>query len=133
MNDHREIVEALANGINPITGEMLPDESPYNDPTVIRALFSVLQDPPAKKFKRKKPNSKRDVIPKKTTEQKQAENIENGRPRNAGLPWNADLEKELTMLFKAGSSIEDLSNAFERTELSIQKALEKLELIEVTE
>jgi hypothetical protein len=32
-----------ANGINPITGEILPDASPYNDPAVIRALFEALR------------------------------------------------------------------------------------------
>ncbi|EGU61756.1 hypothetical protein VINI7043_21551 [Vibrio nigripulchritudo ATCC 27043] len=39
MDRHLEIVEALANGINPQTGEVLPSESPYNSPDVIRALF----------------------------------------------------------------------------------------------
>ena len=35
----KEIIEALANGIDPETGEILPAQSPVNNPQVIRALF----------------------------------------------------------------------------------------------
>lgn len=37
------IIEALANGADPTTGELLPESSPYNSPQVIRALFQALQ------------------------------------------------------------------------------------------
>src|SRR3970040_1149350 len=37
------IIEALANGVDPTTGEVLPDASPYNDPSIIRALFVSLK------------------------------------------------------------------------------------------
>jgi hypothetical protein len=36
----KEIIEALANGINPETGEILPAQSNFNSPQVIRALFA---------------------------------------------------------------------------------------------
>ena len=42
LDEAKNIVTALANGIDPTTGEVLPQESPYNDPTVIRALFTVI-------------------------------------------------------------------------------------------
>jgi hypothetical protein len=38
----KEIVTLLANGTDPTTGEVFADESPYNHPMVIRALFTVL-------------------------------------------------------------------------------------------
>ncbi|WP_230854109.1 hypothetical protein [Vibrio campbellii] len=44
MEAHWKVIEALANGTNPITGEALPSESLYNEPIVIRAMFAVLQD-----------------------------------------------------------------------------------------
>lgn len=44
MEAHWKVIEALANGTNPITGEELSSESLYNDPIVIRAMFAVLQD-----------------------------------------------------------------------------------------
>ena len=37
----REIINVLAQGIHPVTGEMMPPDSPYNEPPVIRALFSI--------------------------------------------------------------------------------------------
>ena len=37
----RSIVKSLAKGVNPVTGEVFGDESPYNHPHIIRALFVV--------------------------------------------------------------------------------------------
>ena len=39
----REIIRILADGVDPTTGEVLPAESVYNSPVVIRALFAVLE------------------------------------------------------------------------------------------
>jgi hypothetical protein len=36
------IVEALMDGFDPVTGEVLPQTSPYNCPEVIRALARAL-------------------------------------------------------------------------------------------
>ena len=33
----RQIIDTLAQGIHPVTGEAMPDDSPYNAPPVIRA------------------------------------------------------------------------------------------------
>ena len=38
-----QIIDTLAQGIHPVTGEAMPDDSPYNAPPVIRALFAVSQ------------------------------------------------------------------------------------------
>jgi len=43
ISEAKKIVEMLANGINPITGEKIPSDSHYNDPIIIRALFTVLK------------------------------------------------------------------------------------------
>ncbi len=40
----RDIVRYLSYGIDPTTGEVLPPESVYNKPEVIRALFTVWQE-----------------------------------------------------------------------------------------
>jgi hypothetical protein len=39
----RAILDTLAQGIHPVTGEVMPEDSPYNAPPVIRALFAVSQ------------------------------------------------------------------------------------------
>ena len=36
------IVRALADGINPVTGELYPDHSPYAEPRALRALYSAV-------------------------------------------------------------------------------------------
>jgi len=111
----------LADGVDPLTGEVLPDRSPYNDPKVIRALFTILNPP-----KDKKPA-------KKTREQKQQENVAAGRPRNAGLPWTEDLKEELAQKFMSGASVDELVRYFERTKGAIQYELVKQGLIEESE
>ena len=43
INRAAELLRALADGIDPTTGQPLPDESVYNRPEIIRALHCVLQ------------------------------------------------------------------------------------------
>lgn len=41
MGDEFEILKLLANGVNPITGEILTDDTILNDPRIIRSLFNL--------------------------------------------------------------------------------------------
>lgn len=118
FDEAKSILNFLANGINPISGEVLPEISPYNEPKVIRALFTVLG------------SSKSKTSPKKTSEEKQQENILSGRPKNAGLPWTDNLKKELEEKYMSGVAIEELILYFERTKGSIIAELLKQGLIE---
>lgn len=118
LKEARALLSALANGVDPITGEVLPDTSPYNEPRVIRALFAVLN--PAKGGK----------PPKKTPDEKQQENVAAGRPRNAGLPWTESLKEELTRQFKGGARLDQLAQNFERTKGAIISELVKQGLVE---
>lgn len=52
---------------------------------------------------------------KTTISEKQKINIENGKPKNAGLPWTENLKLELYSLFNKNKSINDLANHFGRT------------------
>jgi hypothetical protein len=52
----KQIVQLLARGINPVTGEVFPDDSPYNHPTIIRALFIAAENISIKDNKGKKNN-----------------------------------------------------------------------------
>ena len=36
------IVKALADGVNPVTGEAYPEHSPYAEPRALRALFTAV-------------------------------------------------------------------------------------------
>lgn len=106
----KNVVAALAKGINPLTGEVLPAHSPYNEPEIIRALFTVL-------------NPRQLLTGKKSPEMKMEENIANNRPRNAGLPWTKENRKKLAKQFGEGLSLHDLANEFERTPGAIQSEL----------
>ena len=101
MDKAKEIVSLLAYGIDPTTGEVLPNDSPYNHPSVIRALFSVLGSVrvPKKQIKQ-------------STEEKQTQNVASGRPKNAGLPWTEELKEEVAIMFTSGTSIDELAKYF---------------------
>ena len=121
LNKAKETIEILADGINPATGEVLPPEGPYNEPIVIRALFTLLDS-----IKALRP-------PTRTHEQRQNDNVENGRPRIAGLPWTTELRAEAAEKFKQGSSVDELAESFERTNGAITSELVKQGLIDPTE
>ncbi|MFL6549488.1 MAG: hypothetical protein ACJ8OJ_12390 [Povalibacter sp.] len=98
------IVSALANGVNPLTGEVFPPESPYQTADVVRALFlvsSLLES-------RAKPKSR-------TT----------GLPGNAGKPWTTEEDHQLLQEFDRGSPLATLAQAHGRTTAGIQARLEK--------
>ena len=118
LSEAKETIEVLADGINPATGEVLPKEGPYNDPKVIRALCTILES-----IKAIRP-------PSRTPEQRQNDNVENGRPRNAGLPWTAELRAEAAAKFKQGSSVNELAEKFERTHGAITSELVKQGLMD---
>lgn len=113
-----ETLQALANGVNPTTGELIPIDAPYNNPEIIRALFACLEQlkaPPKRS--------------KHTPEEKQADNISKGLPRNAGMPWTDSLKQELEGDFKAGMAPSSLAEKYQRTSGSIVHELKKQGLI----
>lgn len=122
MNTDLKIIELLAKGIDPVTGEVLPQESPYNSPEVIRALFAAIDY--IKHPRRKEPKIK------KTIEEKQADNVENNLPKNAGLVWTEKQKSELANQFKADQTIASLAGVHERTKGAIVAELKKQGLIE---
>lgn len=117
FSEAKNLVSALANGTNPVTGEVLPAKSPYNEPTVIRALFTVL-------------NSSNGKAARKSPEEKMEENVAAGRPRNAGLPWTDDLRDEVSEKFQGGMAVHDLARHFERTEGAILSELARQGLVD---
>lgn len=118
LDEAKEIVRALADGVDPTTGEVLPQASPYNDPSVIRALFKVIESTrPVKQ-------------PTKTNEQRQQDNIDSGKPKNAGLPWTDESKTELSSKYRSGVSIDELCKYYERTKGAIVSELMKQGLVE---
>lgn len=100
-----EIIRLLADGVDPATGEVFPDDSPYHQPDVIRALHraaGALQNTARNERKRAR------------------------LPTNQGKPWTPEADKLLVREFDAGRPLEELASKFERTVGSIQARLYKL-------
>lgn len=103
----QEIIQVLADGYDPVTGEVFPPDSPYNNPEIIRALFTILQELKARPHKPKK-----------------------DKPKNAGLPWTEALKEEVVQLYKEGQSFKELAAHFERSVGTIKSELSHQGVIE---
>ena len=103
----RELLRSLADGIDPTTGECLPNQSPYNSPEIIRALFTLLE-----------------VTQPKSTE-KPAQN------RNAGKPWTEIEDEKLRDEFAAGLKISAIAREHGRSRGAIESRLERLNLMKM--
>lgn len=103
--DAKKIVESLADGVDPDTGEVLSDESPFNNPRIIRALFvaSRALDTLAKREHRRRT-----------------------LPPNAGNAWTSSEDEELLSAFDGGASVKALSTRHGRTGGAIASRLFRL-------
>ena len=100
------IVSALANGVNPETGEVFDMDSPYQSVDVIRALYIAVRALETTTKAKLRPDKQR-------------------MPANAGKPWTDKEDRELFTKFDEGLSIADLARAHDRTPAGIQARLER--------
>jgi len=108
INHAIKIISALADGIDPNTGEVFPKNSPYQDPDTLRALFLAIQG--LEKMKSKEARSK-------------------ALPDNAGQSWSREEDLELIDQFKAGASIDELAKLHGRTVGAMRSRLLKLGML----
>jgi len=95
------ILQQLADGVNPYTGERFPADSPYQQADTVRALHLALEG--LTKLRR-------------ATERK----------TGPGRPWSEDEEKELLRQFDDKVDVEQIAKEHERTTGAIWARLEKL-------
>lgn len=94
----KEILNCLADGVNPTTGEVLPPDDSCNQAEVIRAFYTVLAaipdvlDPISNIEKPKKP-----------------------QPENTGKPWTEEDDKTLAMMFDEGKTRKEMCSFFKRS------------------
>jgi hypothetical protein len=105
------IVRALADGINPVTGELYPDQSPYAEPRALRALYSAV-----------------DLMQKEIDREKRRERL----PANFGKPWTTEEDATIAVEFDSGLALTEIARKHQRTHSSIRLRLEKLGKIEPT-
>lgn len=100
INKAKEIISALAEGIDPITGELLPEDSVCNKGDVVRAFYTILEN----------------------LDKKRKKNM----PENAGKRWSDEDDKKLCEMFNAGVSKKEICNTFKRTTTGIASRLVRL-------
>jgi hypothetical protein len=103
------IVRALADGVNPITGEAYPEQSPYAEPRTLRALYSAV-----------------DLMTREVEREKRRERL----PANFGKPWTEEEDTLLGSEYDAGIPLGEIGRKHQRTHSSIRLRLEKLGKIE---
>ena len=105
------IVRALADGVDPNTGAIFADASPYAEPQTLRALFSAVE-----------------LMEREVEREKRKERL----PANFGKPWSEGEDRTLVAEFDGGIALPDIARKHARTHSSIRLRLEKLGKIEAS-
>jgi hypothetical protein len=105
------ILGALAQGVDPHTGEHFPPQSPYQHPDTVRALFQAVE-----------------ALAEPAPARPRA--AASGLPENAGKPWSDAEDLTLAAAFDAGRPLAELAREHRRTRAAIQARLVRLGRIE---
>ena len=111
-----KIVNALANGVHPMTGEVFAADSPYQHPDIVRALFEAVRT--------------MDTRPRSATAAQERKPSE--MPANTFVRWTPDEEQRLAAEFDAGKSSAELATLHNRSRAAIEARLLKLGKIDVS-
>jgi len=102
------ILNALANGVHPATGEKFAADGPYQHPDTVRALFQAMRaveggGTPA-------PAERKPALPQ----------------TGSGSRWSAEEEQRLAAAFDAGRTVDELARAHGRSRAGIEARLVRL-------
>lgn len=107
-----KILNALANGVHPATGEVFGADSPYQHPDTVRALFEAVRCLGA-----------RGNEPEKGGRERQP---------NTFVRWTAEEEERLAAAFDAGKSTAELAKLHDRSRAAVEARLLKLGKIDAS-
>jgi hypothetical protein len=107
------ILRALADGVDPFTGEVVDDSSPLQNPECIRALFAAVE-----------------ALEGRASDRNKRARENRGFNGRAGKPWDEREDGELTERFDAGWNVADLAKHLQRTRGAIRARLVRLGKIE---
>lgn len=104
-----KILNALAHGVHPATGEQFGSDSPYQHPDTVRALFEAMR----------------------AIEGSGAPPAERGQPArsfpgNTGSRWTSDEEQRLAAAFDSGQTVDELARGHNRSRAAIEARLVRL-------
>ena len=107
------VLNALANGIHPATGEKFAADSPYQHPDTVRALFEALR-----------------AVEGAHTPAPAAAPAPERRPAlpqsGSGSRWTGEEEERLAAAFDAGRTVDELARAHSRSRAAIEARLVRL-------
>jgi hypothetical protein len=112
-----KILNALANGVHPATGEVFAADSPYQHPDTVRALFEAVRAMGTAGAARTGP----------TAERRGAE-----MPANTFLRWTSEEEERLAAAFDTGKTSAELAQMHNRSRAAIEARLLKMGKIDVS-
>ena len=99
----KELLRVLADGVNPLTGEVLPSDDSSNQVEIVRAIHTVLEELDSPHIKTKK-----------------------NQPANAGKPWTNEDDTALCKMYDENWSSKSMREHFKRSKWSITARLIKL-------
>ncbi len=123
------IVNSLANGVHPVTGEIFGDDSPYQSPVIVRALF-VARVALEARLKIGEPLA---TATESTSREPQSSRPQrSGASANAGKPWSDEEDRQLLARFDASQSLAEIARVHGRTQNGVRARLEKHGRLEPT-
>jgi len=112
------ILQALANGSDPLSGEPFPAASPYQHPDVVRALYHAV---------RALYHAVRALEAAAAAQKRQANRAT--AAGNSGKPWSKEEDERLVAAFDAGKPIDELAAAHGRSRLAIEARLARFDKV----
>lgn len=102
----KELLKMLADGVNPLTGEILPDEDSCNQVEIVRALNTAVTELDKLTAKKSRP-----------------------QPENAGKPWSEEEDEQLVDEFQRGNSANEIAKLHNRSKGAVASRLVRLGLV----
>ena len=103
------ILNALANGVHPATGEKFAADGPYQHPDTVRALFEAMR-----------------AVEGAAAATPAAERKSVFPQSGAGSRWSTEEEERLAGAFDAGRTVDELARAHNRSRAAIEARLVRL-------
>lgn len=111
-----KILNALANGVHPATGEVFAADSPYQHPDTVRALFEAVRQLEGTT-----------ASPAPNQERRASE-----LPANTFVRWTSEEEQRLAAGFDSGKTTAELAKLHNRSRAAIEARLLKMGKIDVS-
>jgi hypothetical protein len=108
------VLNALANGVHPATGEKFAADSPYQHPDTVRALFEAMRAVEG------------GVVAATPAPAAPARKVAALPQSGSGSRWSTEEEQRLVTAFDAGRTVDELARAHGRSRAGIEARLVRL-------